>query len=103
MHEMGIASSILDAVEKETPLHPGHRAVKVGVVIGEYAGIDAESLRFGFEVIARDRDLELAIEWRLASDELKLAYLEMEEVSNGQSDPREKCPERERSHSGAAA
>ena len=35
MHEMGIASSILEAVRKEQLLYPGYRATKVGVRIGE--------------------------------------------------------------------
>jgi hypothetical protein len=37
---MGIASSILEAVEKELLRYPGCRATKVGVRIGEFAGVD---------------------------------------------------------------
>ena len=109
MHEMGIASSILEAVEKETRLYPGHRAVKAGIVIGEYAGVDTESLRFAFEVLARgevlarDQKLELGIEWRTDSDELRFAYLEMEEASHGENPHREESLERERPDRGAAA
>ena len=51
MHEMGIASSILEAFQKELLLYPGYRAAKVGVLIGEFAGVDGESLRFCFEAI----------------------------------------------------
>jgi len=101
MHEMGIASSILEAACKEARLHPGHRAAKVGVVIGEYAGVDTESLRFCFETLADG--LELEITWREASDELKLAYLELEEVTDEQGSNREECSERERSHCGGLA
>ncbi len=54
MHEMGIANSILEAVGKELCRHPGTRATKVGVRIGELAAVDAESLRFCFEALARD-------------------------------------------------
>lgn len=84
MHEMGIANSILDAADTELLPYPGQRATKVGVVIGEYAGIDTESLRFCFEVLAKDRkqDVTLEIEWRSGSEELKFAYLEMDEVPN---------------------
>lgn len=88
MHEMGIASSILEAAGSEVRLYPGQRAIKVGVVIGEYAGVDTESLRFCFEVLAKEQrpePLGLDISWRMGSDELKFAYLEMEEVSDEHS------------------
>ncbi len=82
MHEMGIASSILDAVQKELPRYPGYRVAKVLVRIGEYAGVDAESLRFCFDAIVKDSPLaplELGIEAR-GGDELDLGSLELEEV-----------------------
>jgi|SRR5450755_758958 Zn finger protein HypA/HybF involved in hydrogenase expression len=106
MHEMGIASSIYEAACTEARRHPGHRAVKVGVLIGEYAGVDTESLRFCFEVLTKGPEmapLELDITWRLGSEELKLAYLELEEVADEQSGNREECSEREQSDRGAAA
>jgi len=58
MHEMGIANSILEAVATEVRRHPGSRASKVGVRIGELAAIDADSLRFCFDALSRDTDLE---------------------------------------------
>jgi len=58
MHEMGIANSILEAVATELRRYPGARASKVGVRIGELAAIDADSLRFCFDALARDTDLE---------------------------------------------
>ena len=48
MHEMSIATSILTAVTTEAARYPGSRARRVGVRIGELAGIDPESLRFCF-------------------------------------------------------
>lgn len=104
MHEMGIASSILDAAWTESRLYPGNRPVKVGVVIGEFAGVDTESLRFCFEALADG--LELDITWSIGSEELKLAYLELEEVLNDQCDESRNGEEglkRERSDCGAAA
>jgi Zn finger protein HypA/HybF involved in hydrogenase expression len=109
MHEMGIASSILEAADTEALSYPGRWPAKIAVVIGEYAGVDTESLRFCFDVLARDRTPAptLAIDWRTGTDELKLAYLELEEVphgkSDGQSDHREESLSRERSNRGAAA
>jgi Zn finger protein HypA/HybF involved in hydrogenase expression len=100
MHEMGIASSILEAADAEARLYPGHRPAKVGVVIGEYAGVDTESLRFCFEALANG--LELDITWNTGSDELKFAYLELEEVANDCGNAKEGS-ERERSNRGAAA
>jgi Zn finger protein HypA/HybF involved in hydrogenase expression len=100
MHEMGIASSILEAASKEALLYPGKRAAKVGVLIGEYAGVDTESLRFCFETLANG--VKLDIVWGAGSEELKLAYLELEEVAD-EGGNREEGSERERSDCGTAA
>ena len=51
MHEMGIATSVLDAARKEAELHPGAKVLKVGLRIGEWSGVDPESLRFCFEAL----------------------------------------------------
>jgi hydrogenase nickel incorporation protein HypA/HybF len=66
MHEMGIANSILDAVQAETGRYPGSRPIKVGVRLGELAAIDPESLRFCFEAMVSETEfegLQLEIEW----------------------------------------
>jgi hydrogenase nickel incorporation protein HypA/HybF len=63
MHELGIAASILESVEKEAVRHPGAHISKVGVKIGELAGVDRDALQFGFEVLVKDTDWEpLALE-----------------------------------------
>ena len=51
MHEMGIAISIIEAAQQETERHPGAKLLKVGVRIGEWSGVDADSLRFCFEAL----------------------------------------------------
>ena len=87
MHELGIASSILDVVRTESARYPGARVSKVGVRIGEYSGVDTESLRFCFEALVKEGDLEplaLDIEYCPAGDgargdELDLRYLEIEQ------------------------
>jgi hydrogenase nickel incorporation protein HypA/HybF len=56
MHEMGIANSILEGVAKELQRRPGSRAVKVGVRIGELAGVDPDALSFAFEALTLDTD-----------------------------------------------
>jgi len=54
MHEMGIANSILEGVAVELRRRPGSRAVKVGVRIGELAGVDPDALNFAFEALTID-------------------------------------------------
>src|ERR1700751_5787590 len=66
MHEMGIASSILEGVAAELDRRPGSRAVKVSVRIGELAGVDPDALSFAFEALTLDTDfatLKLAVEY----------------------------------------
>jgi len=58
MHEMGIANSVLDAVRTEMLRYPGTYPCKVCLRVGEMTAIDAESLRFCFEAITRETDLE---------------------------------------------
>jgi hydrogenase nickel incorporation protein HypA/HybF len=87
MHELAIASSILDAVRTESARHAGARVHKVGVRIGEYSGVASDSLRFCFDALVKDSGLEplaLDIELCLAGDgvrgdELDLSYLEIDE------------------------
>ena len=84
MHEMGIANSVLEAVHKEMHRYPGRRAVKVGLRIGEYAGVDPESLRFCFDSMVKGSEwepLELGIEWREESDCLEFVSLEIDEAA----------------------
>ena len=67
MHEMSIASSILEAVAAEARRVPGCRPTKVALRIGELAGIDPESLRFCFEALTANTELDgvaLEIEYR---------------------------------------
>jgi len=82
MHEVGIAASVLDAVRTEIARRPGARAVTVGLKIGELAGVDPESLRFGFDALVDGSDLEpleLAVEYVAGGDQLDFAWLEVEE------------------------
>jgi hydrogenase nickel incorporation protein HypA/HybF len=69
MHEMGIASSILDGVAAELRRRPGSRPVKVGVRVGELAGLDPDALNFAFDALTIDTPLaglELDIEFRVS-------------------------------------
>lgn len=63
MHELSIASAILEAVHKERERLNGARVTKVGVRIGELAGLNPDALSFGFETLVKGTDLEpLALE-----------------------------------------
>jgi hydrogenase nickel incorporation protein HypA/HybF len=75
-----VAAGILDAVRAEVAAQKPARAIKVGVRIGQMAGIDPESLAFCFEALVKGTDvepLELEIE-RGSADELEFCYLELE-------------------------
>lgn len=81
MHEVGIASGILDAVRQEMAGREGAHATKVGVRVGEMAGIDPESLAFCFAALVKDSDLA-PLELEIVAgrtDELEFAFLELEE------------------------
>ena len=73
MHEMSLASSILDAVQAEPA-----RVTKVGLRIGEWSGVDTESLRFCLETLAAGA-LEIDIEFQPSSPRLDIAYFEIED------------------------
>jgi hydrogenase nickel incorporation protein HypA/HybF len=52
MHELGIANAILEAVQAEALRCPRARPRKVGVRLGELAGVDPDALSFCFETLA---------------------------------------------------
>lgn len=51
MHEVGIASSILEAGHRELTLRPGSTLVSIGVRVGVLSGVDIEALRFAFQCL----------------------------------------------------
>lgn len=58
MHEMGIASSVLDAVRNESCRFPGGHVCKVCLRIGDLAGVDPDAVSFCFDALVRGSDLE---------------------------------------------
>jgi hydrogenase nickel incorporation protein HypA/HybF len=63
MHELSIVSSVLDQLEELKKQHAGARFSKVGLRVGELAGVDVDCLRFGFECVVKDTDwADLALE-----------------------------------------
>jgi hydrogenase nickel incorporation protein HypA/HybF len=64
MHELSIASAILERVQAEAGRQTGHIS-RVGVRVGELSGVSPDALAFGFEMLVKDTDMEplaLAIE-----------------------------------------
>ncbi len=57
MHELAIAHSLLEAVRAQAGRRPGSRIVKVGVKVGELAGVDPEALSFSFEALVQESEL----------------------------------------------
>jgi hydrogenase nickel incorporation protein HypA/HybF len=57
MHEIGIANSVLELVRTEARRFPGRHICKVGVRIGELAGVDPDAMRFCFEALVNGSDL----------------------------------------------
>jgi hydrogenase nickel incorporation protein HypA/HybF len=58
MHELSIASAILDTVRNEAEKHPGAHIAKVGVRVGALSGVVPDALSFGFECLVQGTDLE---------------------------------------------
>jgi Zn finger protein HypA/HybF involved in hydrogenase expression len=86
MHKKGIASLVLEASHEVLNRYPGQRLSKIGLRIGESAGVDSESLRSCFDAILKSENLppvtleievcRVAQKWH--GDELEIAYLELE-------------------------
>ncbi len=66
MHEVGIASSIIESIEAEARRRPEAHFTAVGVRIGELSNVDRDALAFAFEALTRKTPLEhlrLEVEW----------------------------------------
>jgi hydrogenase nickel incorporation protein HypA/HybF len=58
MHELGIASSIVDAVRTEAEARPGSRLLVVGLRVGEVSGVNPDALQFCFQSLVKGTELE---------------------------------------------
>jgi len=58
MHELGIASSIVDRANAACERNGGARVTKVGVRIGEISGVDVDALTFAFESLCKGTAME---------------------------------------------
>jgi hydrogenase nickel incorporation protein HypA/HybF len=65
VHELSIASAIVEAVQGEVAKRGSAHARRVAVRVGEFSAVDPDSLRFAFDALIRDTpllDLILEIE-----------------------------------------
>lgn len=58
MHEIGIASSIIEAGQIEARRRAGSTLVRVGIRVGVLSGVNLEALRFAFTALTQGTDLE---------------------------------------------
>ncbi len=66
MHEIGIASSILEVIVAEASKRPDQRICAVGLRIGELSSVDRDALTFALEALTREtpwENLKVEIEW----------------------------------------
>jgi hydrogenase nickel incorporation protein HypA/HybF len=58
MHELSIASAILDRAKAASAENGGARVTKVGLRIGEISGVETDALTFGIEALSKDTPLQ---------------------------------------------
>lgn len=58
MHELSIAAAVLDTVRQELDRRPGARLTKVGLRVGDLAGVDCDALSFSLEVLVQGTEFE---------------------------------------------
>jgi hydrogenase nickel incorporation protein HypA/HybF len=61
MHEVGIASSILEACHEETARRPGAKLMGIRVRVGVLSGVDVDALQFAFECITAETEDEKVV------------------------------------------
>jgi hydrogenase nickel incorporation protein HypA/HybF len=71
VHELSIAQSLVESVRSELSARGNPRLVGIGVRVGEISGVQPDALRFSFEVIVKDTELEQA---RLEIEHVPLTY-----------------------------
>ncbi|EQB62462.1 MAG: putative hydrogenase nickel incorporation protein HypA [candidate division Zixibacteria bacterium RBG-1] len=61
MHEVGIAQNLIEQVEQKlAQVNQPLKALRISVSLGKLAGVSAEALRFGFEVVKKDSKIAFA-------------------------------------------
>jgi len=59
MHEMSIVDALIEQVQQELDrVGQGGRVLRLDLTIGQLSGVNCDSIRFAFELLARDTPLE---------------------------------------------
>jgi hydrogenase nickel incorporation protein HypA/HybF len=58
MHELSIASTVLERAKAASDKNGGARVTKIGLRIGEISGVDADALTFGIEALCKDTPMQ---------------------------------------------
>ena len=58
MHELSIAENLIEAAEYAARAAGASAVVRIRLQLGEWAGVDAQALRFGFDVLAQETLLD---------------------------------------------
>lgn len=80
MHEMSLAMEVARLVEGQLARHPG-RLLRVGVVVGDEAGIEPENFAFCLDAVFATPPFTgaEAVLTRVPGDVLRLDYLEVDD------------------------
>ena len=58
MHELSIASAILDRTKAASEQNGNARVLRVALRIGEISGVEPDALRFGFAALCKDTPMQ---------------------------------------------
>jgi len=92
MHEVGIAQSILEIVEKEVNKDGTSNVKRVKLIVGEFTGVVKESLEFALDIIKKNTSAENA-EFVIETVKLKTYCQECDKTFIGKDDAHFLCPD----------
>jgi Zn finger protein HypA/HybF involved in hydrogenase expression len=80
MHELSIAFEVARLVEEQMTTHPG-RLLRVGVTVGDEAGVEPDNLAFCLEAVLAHPPFAgaVAVLERVPGDALRLNFLEVDD------------------------
>ncbi len=91
MHEVGIAQSILEIIEKEVKQNNATNVNCVKLIIGEFTGVVKESLEFALDIIKKNTSAENA-DFIIETVKLKTYCDECDKTFVGKNEARFLCP-----------
>ncbi len=92
MHEVGIAQSILEIVEKEVKKNGASKVNKVKLIVGEFTGVVKEALEFALDIIKKNSLAENA-EFLIETVKLKTFCQSCDKTFVGKEEAHFLCPD----------